>query len=635
MARHLWHFSVVKTLLGYGLVGLGVLGFLPANVLAQDFSVERIQQATLGGQSESSSFTLYSSAGSVSPSGEMSRGAYSVVSGGRLVVQEPIARLAIIHSPAAMADEQSDLRVIGDVDATFGIRESVLQYRRGGDAEFTGVIMDRTAPDRFEATIPGSAVTSRGIAYFMQVTDSTGRMARGPLSGFHAVVVRVGEPGRELDEPLPGGTDQQAYRLVSVPLDLDDKDPQAVLADDFGSYEPSDWRFFEMAFDQELNEYPNTSEMALGTAFWLIAREEGRRFDTGQGVSARLDQRYAIALHPRWNLIGNPFDFPVPAANVTLGSGEAFELRAYEGGWNNPIRDQVTALQPFSGYAVFNPSAIVDTLYVNPNMQTVQNATMNKHVAAKGSGVGWAVQISAHDRTGRDADNVAAVAGEADTGWDAMDHPEPPMMGAALSAYFPHPEWGRLSEHYSTDVRPSTLDGHEWRFEVRSTDAEPVRLRFDGIPEVPADYEVWLIDGFLEQPKDLRADPSYSFNPVGVNSTRKFRLVVGGRTFLDRQLDGMQVVPTTLELLPVFPNPFGTSSTIRYALPQPTHVTVRVFNVAGNLVAVLTDRTQSEGFHSLVWDGHGMQGNPLPNGLYFVRMQAGETSLGRTVVLVR
>lgn len=634
MARHLPPLSLVDSFLRRSLPALAALCLVLSTAHAQNFRIERFQQAGAGGRSESGSFTLYSSAGTVSPSGETSGGPYSATSGGRLVVQEPIAKLAVIHSPAATADEQADLLVMTEVDATFGVREALLHYRRGGDTQFTAVNMERRGASQFEAAIPGTAVTSRGVAYFLMVTDSTGRTSRGPSTGFHAVAVRVAEPGLVLGDALPGGADQTAYSLISVPLNLENKDPEAVLADDFGTYDPTQWRFFEMAFDESVVEYPNTNEMTLGTAFWLIAREPGNVFDTGAGVSARLDRRFSMAVHPRWNLIGNPFDFPIPAGNVTLGSQQQVELRSYERGWNNPIRDRVTELQPFSGYAAFNPSSVVDTLYVNPNLPATANASMKKGVRQLDE-VAWALQITGRDRTSRDADNVAAVASNAATGWDAMDYPEPPSMGSSVAVYFPHPEWGRLSDHYSTDVRSNTLDGHEWTFEVKSDSDEPVRLGFDGVDDVPSDLEVWLVDNMLAQPKDLRTDPSYAFNPAGVAAAREFRLVVGSRTYVNRVLGDVQTVPSKFELFPVFPNPFGTSTTIRYALPRPTHVTVRIFSVAGNLVAVLADRTEPEGYHSLVWEGHGMHGNLLPSGLYFVRLQAGDRGLGETVVLVR
>jgi hypothetical protein len=216
-----------------------------------------------------------------------------------------------------------------------------------------------------------------------------------------------------------------------------------------------------------------------------------------------------------------------------------------------------------------------------------------------------------------------------------MDYPEPPNMDTFVSLNFPHPEWGRLTESYSTDVRPTSQDGDQWHFEVKGGANEPVRLAVDGAESVPLEHEIWLVDEFLQQPINLRSEPSYSFSHAGGNTVRRFKLVVGSRTFINQTLGDVQILPEEYELLPIFPNPFNSSSTIRYALPEPTHVTLNVFNVVGNHVATLVDRTEAEGYHSLVWDGSGIQGNILPSGLYFLQLQAGATQLGQTVVIVR
>ena len=617
------------------MLGAALPALLP-NAFAQSMRLEQMQQVGAGGRSESGSFTLFSTAGAVSPSGEMSQAPYSTVSGGRLLVSEPPSRLIIIHAPSQLAQAQAAILVSTDVDAANRIRDAQLFYKQGGEAAFESVAMQESAQGSFEAVIPGEDVTSRGVVYYIIVTDVTGRMSRGPSIGLHAVSVHIDEPGLLLDEGLPGGVDQGAYRLISVPLDLENKDPEAVLSDDFGSYEPFNWRFFELAFDQSVAEYPNTSDMTLGKGFWLIAREANKVFDTGPGASAPLNETFSIALHPRWNLIGNPFDFEVPVENLSLGQDVPFELRSYEGGWNNPINDRVSELQPFEGYAVFNPSSIVDSLYINPDIREDQNTAAGKIAGqARTGSIGWALEITALGRRSRDADNVAAVADDAATGWDPMDYPEPPNMDTFVSLSFPHPDWGRLTESYSTDVRPASQDGDQWHFEVKGGANEPVRLAFDGTESVPLEQEIWLVDEFLEQPINLRSDPSYSFSHAGGNTVRQFKLVVGSRTFISQTLGDVQALPEEFELLPIFPNPFNSSSTIRYALPEPTHVTLNVFNVVGNHVATLVDRTEAEGFHSLVWDGSGMQGNILPSGLYFLQLQAGATQLGQTVVIVR
>lgn len=62
-----------------------------------------------------------------------------------------------------------------------------------------------------------------------------------------------------------------------------------------------------------------------------------------------------------------------------------------------------------------------------------------------------------------------------------------------------------------------------------------------------------------------------------------------------------------------YPNPFGTSTSIRYELPAEYKVTVKVFNELGAEIAVLADGVQEPGVQTLTWSPDAN----LPNGQYF------------------
>jgi len=76
--------------------------------------------------------------------------------------------------------------------------------------------------------------------------------------------------------------------------------------------------------------------------------------------------------------------------------------------------------------------------------------------------------------------------------------------------------------------------------------------------------------------------------------------------------------PATPLLEQDYPNPFNPSTTIRYALPQRTHVTLTVFNPLGQTVATLVNAVEEPGEHSVRFDGEG-----LASGVYFYRLTAG------------
>ena len=70
-----------------------------------------------------------------------------------------------------------------------------------------------------------------------------------------------------------------------------------------------------------------------------------------------------------------------------------------------------------------------------------------------------------------------------------------------------------------------------------------------------------------------------------------------------------------------YPNPFSTATTFEYRIPQPSRVTLQVFDVLGRQVIPLVDEEQAEGIHEVEFN----RGN-LPDGLYYYRLTAGSLS---------
>lgn len=76
------------------------------------------------------------------------------------------------------------------------------------------------------------------------------------------------------------------------------------------------------------------------------------------------------------------------------------------------------------------------------------------------------------------------------------------------------------------------------------------------------------------------------------------------------------------------PNPFSRSTTISFALPEAQHVKLAVYDLIGQEVATLVEGELPAGKHGIDFDGQN-----LPNGVYFYRLDAGEVT--RTRVCVR
>lgn len=75
-------------------------------------------------------------------------------------------------------------------------------------------------------------------------------------------------------------------------------------------------------------------------------------------------------------------------------------------------------------------------------------------------------------------------------------------------------------------------------------------------------------------------------------------------------------LPKEFRLDQNFPNPFNPTTTIQFALPKRSEVSLRLFDILGRVVATLVDEELQPGEYKVVFEPVG-----LPSGMYFYRIQ--------------
>ncbi len=83
------------------------------------------------------------------------------------------------------------------------------------------------------------------------------------------------------------------------------------------------------------------------------------------------------------------------------------------------------------------------------------------------------------------------------------------------------------------------------------------------------------------------------------------------------------------------PNPFNRATEVRFSLARPRTASLCVVDVRGRVVRRLGSGRWAAGPHALRWDGTNDRGEPLPTGVYIVRLEAGDQVATRKLVLVR
>lgn len=87
----------------------------------------------------------------------------------------------------------------------------------------------------------------------------------------------------------------------------------------------------------------------------------------------------------------------------------------------------------------------------------------------------------------------------------------------------------------------------------------------------------------------------------------------------------------TYSLVQPYPNPFNASLLIRYNLGSSAAIGLSVFDLLGRKVATLDRGMRGPGEHTVQWDA----GQGVASGVYFIRLQTGESASTRRVQLVR
>jgi hypothetical protein len=99
----------------------------------------------------------------------------------------------------------------------------------------------------------------------------------------------------------------------------------------------------------------------------------------------------------------------------------------------------------------------------------------------------------------------------------------------------------------------------------------------------------------------------------------------------EAQWSSGQVLKTRLDR--PMPNPARTRVAIRYSLGSQCQTLLQVHDLTGRVVRTLCASSQKRGAYSVTWNGADDRGRNLANGVYFVRLTAGDYRATEKVVL--
>ena len=90
------------------------------------------------------------------------------------------------------------------------------------------------------------------------------------------------------------------------------------------------------------------------------------------------------------------------------------------------------------------------------------------------------------------------------------------------------------------------------------------------------------------------------------------------------------LIPEDYVLGNSYPNPFNPVTNIQYGIPEPSFITVSVYDINGRLIKVLDEGNKLAGYYTISWNA-----NNIPSGMYFIRFSTPKYNATRKISLIK
>ncbi|MCH8288446.1 MAG: T9SS type A sorting domain-containing protein [Candidatus Marinimicrobia bacterium] len=94
-------------------------------------------------------------------------------------------------------------------------------------------------------------------------------------------------------------------------------------------------------------------------------------------------------------------------------------------------------------------------------------------------------------------------------------------------------------------------------------------------------------------------------------------------------------IPEVYALDQNYPNPFNPTTRIEYQIPNSGSVSLKIYNLKGELISTLVDEEMTAGYHSVTWNGLTSSGAPISSGVYLYRIQANDFVQVRKMIMMK
>jgi len=372
-----------------------------------------------------------------------------------------------------------------------------------------------------------------------------------------------------------------------------------------------------------------------------------------------------IDIHQGWNIIANPYSFPIPVDRVLIQPGPEYDHVIKEVADSNLVDNVIWGYNDLSGgfypidldegmldvtegffiytltneaYAFFVPTTGPDivtkanTKSTNLNQLFTRNKTeyykaLRKpknflpHLS-KSTGTQWQIRLIVKTEKFEDAHTYIGQSPLASSHIDKFDHRKPPAIAGILRTGLAKSLNSQVAE-FGVDLKSSNDLNPVWYFEVQTP--KPL-MNFTILPEnlsdLPAGKFLCLVDETDREHVFSNNQPYLSFKS-DTNKKAFFRI---------KLIDSSLAVTSTSADYTVnaYPNPVtGTELNLKLNIAESTYTTIKIYDASGKKVrTLLNNYIVSISDNTVQWDLTRADGREVSNGIYFVKVSLKPVSGG-------
>ena len=493
-----------------------------------------------------------------------------------------------------------------------GISEANLYLQIGGSSEELIFPMSRVSSSIYEVLIPDSLIGPNNFRARIMGVDN---MSYSTTSDYFSTQIQLSNSELTMKNKYsayPDGIEKEEWKLMSWPSQV--KNTTLAFS------ELDDGHVF-YAWEPVKESYSIANQIKKGQAYWFRhSYKETVLFQEDTSFALPLNE-FVIDLEKGWNLIGNPFSFPVTfSADTSVSPPIAYGLFGIGKGWSSPQN----VLLPWNGYAVYTDDRATMTL-----LPFEEQDTSLARVAFSGD---WYLNIKLESKNQINHSTVLGRRKYASNGAGIFDAPMFPGIENNISIAMDLD--GSTGFKYIRDIR--SLDDFNGVWNLRINDlGDEFMISSNQMGPFPEGLQVGLINinerkvllNFLDH-KEMIANNQ--------NSVYDLKIIAGDKEYVkSMSQEILSSIPEEFSLGQNYPNPFNPITQMEYSLPQSSKVVISIYNVLGQEIKTLVNKEQDYGYHSVSWDGTDRLGKSVASGVYFTQMRSDGFSQSKKMLLLK